>query len=118
MNTTQNDIATLADITKKNPRTEDLHRGFLSQMRERAGKRYADAVSELRASIVDLASVENVLADDPKVPENIRHERTFSSFQPDALPELRHQGFVPSAPSRIRDDVKIAANKLRAACKA
>lgn len=79
----------------------------LARRHEEAGKRYAAACDELRASIVDLAAVEGLLPSDPL--------HTFEASPPDELTDLRHRKFMPTAPRHIRAAVKDRVAELAAA---
>lgn len=59
-----------------------------------AGARYAAAVAEVHASLIELAAAERLM---PSAPE-----QSFEAWQPDAIADLRHRQFVPSPPHSIR----------------
>lgn len=69
-----------------------------------AGKRYAAAVDELIAALVDLAAIERALPADPL--------QSFEADVPDQFPALRHRQFVPTLPKSIRALVQQRAAEI------
>ncbi|MBX9574549.1 MAG: hypothetical protein K2X07_02805 [Caulobacteraceae bacterium] len=84
----------------KEPHITDL---ALVSRRQEAGRRYALAVAELEASLVELGALDGITAARPA--DHVL--ATFGANPPDALPELRHREFCASAPG------KLAAKVLR-----
>lgn len=82
---------------------------FVAQ-RQAAGKRYAAAVSDLHAALVELAALD-ALAPSGTPADSLN---SFAASQPESLPELRHREFVPSVPTKIRAAVTARRAELRA----
>lgn len=88
----------------------------LTSQRATAGARYAAAVAELRASMVDLAALDQVLANNVISPGNPSPAPTFTD-PPDSLPwYLAHPVYAPRQPlPNWRDQTKAVRDAYLAA---
>jgi hypothetical protein len=96
--------------------TPDPAPADLAAMRDEAGEQYADAVGAFEAALVNLASIEVLLAEkrkhiatDGKAPNLL----TFGGFQPDGFGEMRHREFVPNPPSKLKAAIAARVDALR-----
>jgi hypothetical protein len=73
--------------------------------RATAGSRYAAAVAELEASLVDLAALDAALSNH-NIPAG-GEQRTLKKL-PESLAMLEHDEFAPSLRTRLADEVRVA----------
>lgn len=79
----------------------------LSDMRRKAGRRYAEAVEELHRAYIDLAAIDVVvMRSNAPCPVGLESARSFPMGGPLALPEeLRHPDFPADMAAHWPDEV-------------